>query len=175
MTATPEFQIACRRLDADALIQQTVAGSGPNLNQWYHFAAVADYDSQLLSMYVDGALLQSVAQASWTGAVSNTTSQLAAIGATTDGSTNFLTGDIADVRLYRRALTAAEIAAIYHARGADRVRHSLYHHWRFDNVAPGVSLGASSVVDYGVGNKVGSGINGVVGAAAPLRLRSRVC
>lgn len=79
----------------------------PELNRWYH--VVATYDRSNLILYVDGALVNSTPV---TAAVTSNSTDLW-IGNNTDVPTKFWTGNIDDVRIYNRALTATEITTLY--------------------------------------------------------------
>jgi hypothetical protein len=76
-------------------------------NQWTHFAAT--YDGSSLKLYLNGALQS---QAPWTGGIFPGTAPLA-IGAA--NSQSFFNGMIDEPTLYNRALSLAEIQAIYNA------------------------------------------------------------
>ncbi len=80
---------------------------------WVHVAAVADYMTDTIVVYVNGE-----PQAT-TGTVKfphkgapNTPSTCAAIGADDDGTRSFFIGRLADVRVYSRALTKEEIVEL---------------------------------------------------------------
>jgi hypothetical protein len=74
------------------------------LNNWSHLALT--YDSTTLKLYVDGAVVSSKAIA---GPIGASTLPLRIGGNTIWGE--YFKGDIDEVRIYRRALTAAEIVA----------------------------------------------------------------
>jgi hypothetical protein len=50
---------------------------------------------------------------------------------------NWLDGELFDIRCYNRCLTLNEIAEIYHKRGADRVCQGLVGQWRMDELPSG--------------------------------------
>jgi len=80
------------------------------LNTWHHFAAT--YDGADANIYIDGLFDASKIAA---GDVANSTGALAfAHNATRAmyGSDTFFAGDLADIRWYSRALSAAEVAEI---------------------------------------------------------------
>ena len=81
----------------------------------------------------------------------------------------YYNGILFDVRIYNRALTANEIAEIYHKRGADRVWQGLVGRWRLDEFVTGASVRDLS----GNGNH-GTPYNSPVYQASPHRLRRGV-
>jgi hypothetical protein len=80
------------------------------LNSWGHLACV--YDGSALRLYINGAEISS-ASASGANNVGAYNTNLT-IGSDWIGS-KLVVGKIDDVRLYNRALSAAEIKAIYNA------------------------------------------------------------
>lgn len=81
----------------------------PVTNRWYFVTVV--YDGSTIKMYVDGAL---DAQVSCTGTV--TANGFAVnIGENSDQTGRYWNGDIDDVRLYNRALSADEVLKLYKA------------------------------------------------------------
>jgi prepilin-type N-terminal cleavage/methylation domain-containing protein len=87
------------------------AGGGTTLvnGRWYHIAGT--YDGATIKTYVNGVLDRQVAAS---GNMDTTTYALD-LGKTADGAANYFNGLIDDARVYNRALSAAEIAAIYNA------------------------------------------------------------
>jgi hypothetical protein len=88
-----------------------LASDGPiGVGQWHHIAGV--YDANAGRIYVDGVMRGSIASA---GIPTPTT--IWKIGNVSGGGTGtgFFQGAIDDVRVYNRALTGAEIAALSHA------------------------------------------------------------
>jgi hypothetical protein len=162
-----------RRLDADAVISIT-GGTIAFGSAWNHIALVATWNGAFFGLYVNGVLTASTNPGGWNGATSNTASLAAAINGQLDGSGLFSNMNVQDVRCYRRALSAAEIAHIAQARGGDRVRNALYHRWQLDGGAPGVVFSGSVVRDYGSANRTVVAINNPVWAGAPLRTRPRM-
>jgi hypothetical protein len=77
-------------------------------NQWHMVTAA--YGSGTLRLYIDGALRQEVSAAR-TGTIDSS----AIIGAYSSPTLRFFSGFIDDVRIYNRALSTAEISAIYNA------------------------------------------------------------
>ena len=88
------------------------SGTGPmTLNEW-HFA-VGVYDGSASEIYVDGNLLNSHP---YTGNISTSMNSLN-IGRDLSNTSRLFDGLIDDVRIYDRALTEAEIQALYHEGG----------------------------------------------------------
>ncbi|MCE7887908.1 MAG: LamG domain-containing protein [Alphaproteobacteria bacterium PRO2] len=81
----------------------------PILNSWPHLMAVIDREDGTHTAYVNGAAVHSLNISGTFGSVSNT--KTANIGANNNGSFPFL-GQIDDMRVYNRALSAAEVAAL---------------------------------------------------------------
>jgi hypothetical protein len=83
---------------------------GVSTNTWYHLTGV--YDGANASLYINGSLATTVTKASW-----NTVQTTAQIGCGTNlsSSTDYWNGDIAQVLIYNRALTATEILKNYRA------------------------------------------------------------
>jgi hypothetical protein len=79
-----------------------------SLNTWTHLAAT--YDGTTIKIYKNGVVIKS---ASYSGSVSNAATNFG-IGGLTSGS-GYINGDIDDVRIYRRTLSAAEILSLYNA------------------------------------------------------------
>jgi hypothetical protein len=95
------------RLKTDGTTTTLVASSGNlPLNTWYH--ATATYDGTRMRLYLNGVAVGSIVK---TGAISTSTSVPTNIGRNPNGS-NYMHGVIDDVRIYNRALTAAEIASV---------------------------------------------------------------
>lgn len=88
--------------------QSFISASGVlTLNQWNHVAVVRDLSAMKLYWYINGKL-SSTTNANYSSAVASTLP--AYIG---HGYTNDYVGEIDDVRVYDRALSAAEIARVY--------------------------------------------------------------
>ena len=114
-------------------------------NQWWHVAGTLDGASGKLSLYTNGTL---AAQITTTvrpfGNLIPQDSPGIGIGNVNDGFNNFpFCGDIDEISLYNRALSASEIQAIYNADGAGKctvppsgcapVPSSLIGWWKAEN------------------------------------------
>jgi hypothetical protein len=83
------------------------AGALP-LNVWYH--AAATYDGAIMKLYLNGVLVGSAAKS---GTLATSSAVAVNIGRNPDGAGyTHLKGAIDDVRIYRRALTGAEMATL---------------------------------------------------------------
>ena len=90
--------------------QDTRSASGGTVlttGVWYQIAGT--YDGSTIKTYVNGALDR---QVSASGIMSATTYAID-VGKTADGTANYFNGLIDDARIYNRALTAAQLAALY--------------------------------------------------------------
>ena len=95
------------RLRAGGITTTLTASAGDlPLNTWYHVAAT--YDGSTMRLYLNGAEIDSIAKS---GSIAAGGSLPVEIGRSPDGS-NYLRGAIDDVRIYRSALDATEIAAL---------------------------------------------------------------
>ncbi len=105
------FQI-CQADGTGAMIQTTA-----NYYQWTHVTATLDGSTGAMSIYTNGVLaVQTNTSARPFGRLDPTQSPGVGIGNVNDGGNNFpFVGDIDEISLYNRALSAGEIAAIYSA------------------------------------------------------------
>ncbi len=78
------------------------------VNQWHMIVATADFTTAARAIYWDGALVAKDAG----GGIANKTSEFS-IGASTVFRGRYFNGVIDEVALWKRALTAAEVSAIY--------------------------------------------------------------
>jgi len=121
LAAPDELNLLVRRQASasdglDRLITVNQAHLVPN--RWYHIAATADGTNK--SIYLDGQLLATnSAVAPYT-----TFSPAVEIGSANGGTVAFFHGMIDEVEIYNRALTQAEIQAIYNAGSAGKCKPS---------------------------------------------------
>ena len=85
----------------------SIAASGLSYDTWFNLVGV--YDGTNASMYVNGALVAGPTARSW-----NTTASNAGIGKNVSNN-EYWQGDVAQVQIYNRALSAAEIQQNYNA------------------------------------------------------------
>jgi hypothetical protein len=80
-------------------------------NVWVHFAIVADYSGALIKWYRNGELIQTSAM---TGTpLFPSTNRIKYLGAYNASSHRITNGNLDDIRIYNRELSASEIKAIY--------------------------------------------------------------
>jgi len=84
-----------------------ITASGVPLNTWFNMAGV--YDGTNASMYINGVLVSGPTVKGW-----NTVASSAQIGRQTNGG-EYWNGNISQVSIYNRALTAAEVRQNYNA------------------------------------------------------------
>lgn len=65
-------------------------------------------------------------------------------------SGSFMEGLIEDLRVYNRALSDNELKTIFAARGRDGIVNGLVGRWLMNEKAPGISPGATEVLDIGL-------------------------
>jgi hypothetical protein len=137
-------------------------------SDWYFVALT--YDETNVRGYVNGNLVAGPVASSGVGTLYGADSW--SIAARNNNGLYGLFGDItvADARVYNRALTANEIAEIYHKRGADRVWEGLVGWWRLDKKTSGIN----SVIDLSGNGNHGTPYNSPVYQASPHRLRRGV-
>lgn len=93
-------------------------------DRWYHLAGT--WDGSTMNIYINGLFSTSTAK---TGTLSTATvGTVIEIGKQGVGSNSPMQGHIADVRIYNRALTAAEIRNIYYTGSARSIRGGLLLH-----------------------------------------------
>jgi hypothetical protein len=124
------------------------------VDTWYHLAVT--YDNTNTSndplLYLDG-VSQTVTQTTFSGQAANSDAGYPCyLGATVDtvpASRSVINGKLADVRLYTRILTAAEIQTIYACRGTDAIVDDLVARWLLNGVHATSPSGAGAVADVG--------------------------
>ena len=111
-----KFQI-CNQ-DGDTI----TVGTTLTYNQWTHVAATLDGSTGTMSIYTNGVLAdQTVTTVRPFGDLIPGDSPGVGIGNVNDGQNNFpFIGDIDEISLYNRALSAAEVQAIYNAGSAGK-------------------------------------------------------
>ncbi len=112
---TGEFLFA---LDTDGTwppTRELISTITPDLNRWYHVAAVYDHPSGYTKLYVDGSLDSSAAGSPITiypGASTVTVGDWYRLNDATCCAATAVSGRVDEVAIYSRALSASEIAAI---------------------------------------------------------------
>ena len=139
----------------------SISASGLSYDTWFNLVGV--YDGTNASMYINGALVSGPTSMSW-----NTTASNAGIGKNVNNS-EYWKGDVAQVQIYNRALSAAEIQQNYNAlkgRYANYVFTVAGSYWIatlggasydiFNNEQNGIAVDGSGNV-YITGYTLGSG------------------
>jgi hypothetical protein len=102
--------------------------SSLNVGEWVHVAGVIDFVAKTITILKNGVQTATVSAPFLQTHTPNTVSTNSAIGAQDDGSSNSFHGDMDDVRVYCRALSAHEIQTLV-------MRDCLMAHWKFDEGA----------------------------------------
>lgn len=157
--------------NAGALSSKTTVVAG----NWYFVSAVFDDTGNTMSLYINGVLDNSQAAA---GTMTPTTDNLM-IGSW-DTTTEFFTGQIDEVRVYSRALSASEIKSQYdlgapdkgntsaaQAQGTGRLDSGLVGYWKLDentgtSAADGSTNGNTGTLTNGptwTTGQIGSAVN----------------
>ena len=133
----------------DAATNQTIADS-PRLylGQWYHLVFVVDRAAAVARVYLNGA--EYVAGESvTTGIGSLDYANSLFMGAERTDNMSSFTGTIDDARVYSRALSAADVMALYTSTGgaSGDINSNLVGYWKFDE-----GSGTSAADSSGAGN-----------------------
>jgi hypothetical protein len=118
-------------MGTDGIFHFTITDEGGNsatvqtpgtMNQWTHLAGTLDGSTGTMSLYTNGVLaVQTVTTIQPIGQLVPGDSPGIGIGNVNDGINNFpFQGDIDEIALYNRALSAGEVAAIYNAGSAGK-------------------------------------------------------
>jgi hypothetical protein len=128
------------------------------------------YDGANKRIYLDGVLDATAAE---TGNIVSSSKATNIGGVLVAGSIESeINARLGDVRLYDRALSAAEIETMYTLRGLDGIVDGLLHRWELREWVPGGTAGGSGgAKDSGPGQFNGTPINSPLGAESGLRLR----
>lgn len=109
-----------------------------SIQDWHHYVGVYDYDAGEVKLYIDGILRA-------TGTITPGTQLVSDTGELTIGwddgitGTRYFDGKIDEVRLYREALTDAEVAEL----------HGLVGHWKLDETSGSIATDYSGVNNQG--------------------------
>lgn len=89
---------------------------GIGTNQWFHVAAVIDFSSDSIFIFVNGQPVATTGTVNFAGTTTaNTVSMRSSIGSgfsSTGSPSGFFDGKLDDVRIYNTALSASEVAAL---------------------------------------------------------------
>lgn len=140
--------------------QKMLVGANTNLTTgtWYHVVGTYDYNSNVMSIYVNGVLNNSVTKSTTQGIATSTVN--VSIGANQLDNNRFTNGLIDDVRIYNRSLSASEVQQLYSAgvakmntSSANKNTSGLLRYWTFD----GADTSTTTATDIS-----GSGNNGTL-------------
>jgi hypothetical protein len=115
--------------DSSANYPKSYSVVNVNDNVWHHVVGVRDVVADKINVYVDGSLSNSITDTT-TGSITNTNNFV--IGKNSYASAEYFSGNIDEVKVYNRALTASEIAERY--RNSSKMRDD-YADLRFTNAA----------------------------------------
>ena len=137
-------------LDSDATSSFN-AGSTISVGQRYHLVGVFNFSSKSGGIYINGVLITVGTFTNMTaGNTSNTACQQSRMASNEIGTTNSWNGEIEDLRVYNRALSADEISTLYATMGRDGILDGLQARWPLNERPPDTV--ASNIVDLSVNN-----------------------
>lgn len=137
-------------------------------NAWYHAGFTYDNSANAVEGYQNGVKGTSRTDTGTPAAVNSL-----AVGGQLSPTTTRWDGMIADLRLYNRTLSPAEMATIYACKGHDGIVQGLVGHWLLSDREPGYTFSGSPIMDR-TGNALdGSGFGGIT-YAGDLIARRRV-
>jgi hypothetical protein len=140
---------APRALIGDATSVTGVQAAVPTalaLNTWYHLAMT--YDGTNILLYKDGVLIGSGTRTLTFGA--DTSGVVIGANAQSAGDTNiqeFFLGNLEDLRVYSRVLSANELVTIMNSAGRDAIFNNILFHLRMNELSAGTATGANSIKD----------------------------
>ena len=94
-------------------------GTLPQLNTWYHLAAIRDNSSDKLSLYINGVKVKEENLSSINAGYA--TPIVGVIGARTAGNSQYFNGVIDDIRVYNRILAQSELLLLYNQKSKSQV------------------------------------------------------
>ncbi|NEO36537.1 MAG: LamG domain-containing protein [Moorea sp. SIOASIH] len=107
---------------------QYVKSTQPDINQWHHYAGT--FDGKTLKLYIDGV---EVASKNIAGVINEDTGVLC-LGRD-DGPSQYLNGQIAEVRIWNKARSAEEIQADMYQRLTGK-ESGLVGYWQLNHIEP---------------------------------------
>lgn len=153
-----KFEIDDDSVDGKQAIETTVAG---NNGKWHHMLGQRDAGANEIRIYCDGVLDGTLALPVGYGNIDS--ADPGTIGAAINFATGlpfeFLTGQIADARIYiGRHLSDNEIQTIYNSRGHDGIVQNLVARYLMNELPPGTAA-TTGVTDVGPNNLTGTPAN----------------
>ena len=154
--------------------QETTSASALTSGKWHHVIGVLNFTNDTITIYVDSieSINTSVSFGSNTYVNGSKTTESDTIGVNGTTGNRYFPGKIDDVRIYNRALSQAEITALYTATKGEKISTTntsstangnalasgLVGHWTFDGKdTPWTSSSAATTLD-----KSGSGNTGTL-------------
>jgi hypothetical protein len=139
-------------------LKEVVSNATLNDNAWHHAVGVSTGDNGTLFLYIDGALQGTTSVG---GTIFTYTDSYWRIGGYenslwTNGADGYFTGQMDEVRIYDRALSADEVANLYRLTTPTGVDTSLKGYWSFD----GSALSGSTAYDRSGAGNTGTLTNG---------------
>jgi len=149
---------------------QTTSDTALSFSEWHHVAMTYSGTSGSREIFVDGE--SDVTPESYSGSIASSTLDVWIGNRPDEGGTREFSGQIEDVRVYSRVLSAAEIATLYtHGRRRANKRiggalaQDLDGHWEMHDRAIGTdSAGGANVMDTSGNNNHGTPVDGADGS-----------
>lgn len=159
LTGDAKLWVGGRSADGDSF-KYVYSTANALTSSLHHVCAVLDYTNDDIHVYIDGVLDNSALNVGFgQTSTSNTAPQDADIGCV-DALSDSLDASLYDFRLYKRALTAAEIQTIHASAGRDVIIADLEMWLKFKEAAPGTAISTSLVKDYSVNNWTALSVSG---------------
>ena len=111
----------------------TTYGSGYDDSKWHHIAMVVDRQNKTQKMFADGVQVGTTTDISSFGDRNMNSNADAYIGSYHDGNTGCAKATMDEVRVWKRALTQAEIQANMQSRTVSGSEERLVGYWSFDD------------------------------------------
>jgi len=109
----------------------------------YHCVATWNVSSTAGQAYRDGSLVSSASDRNGVTAGLFTLSGRNGIG-------QYFEGELYDIRIYNRILSANEILTIYNSKGMDSIVYGMIHRWMMNEQSPGIAFsGSGAAKDIG--------------------------
>lgn len=154
--------------DAGTLVTN-ISTTGYSTGTWFHVAVTVDLPNDVTRIYINGVEVNNFAVAYSISTWPATDSRNGAVGAEDNAAATFFNGSLADVRVYDRPLSAAEIMGQFVSRGADGIFHGCMHRWNLNELSPGTT--ATAPRDSAVQARTLTPVASPVYAAHPIRTR----
>lgn len=118
-------------------------------NSWHQVTLVSDTSN--LTLYIDGVAGTPVALGGSTiiaGTYHTTVGAYDPLAEAGSGLGLYGSFDIAEVRLYNRAISSAEVSTIHACKGCDEIYYGMISKWILRGVAGGTASGAGTIKDF---------------------------